>query len=48
MGPTRLAQEAEGVSGRQATSFVLAVFCVALALVLVSEMFPDQWSLIGP
>jgi hypothetical protein len=32
----------------EATSFVLAVICVALALVLVSEMFPDQWSLIGP
>jgi hypothetical protein len=32
----------------EATSFVLAVVCVALALVLASEMFPDQWSLIGP
>jgi hypothetical protein len=32
----------------EATSFVLAVICVALALVLVSVMFPDQWSLIGP
>jgi len=32
----------------EATSFVLAVICVALALVLASVMFPDQWSLIGP
>jgi hypothetical protein len=32
----------------EVTSFVLAVTCVALALVLVSVMFPDQWSLIGP
>ena len=32
----------------QATSFVLAVICVALALVLVSVMFPHEWSLIGP
>ena len=32
----------------EATSFVLAVTCVALALVLVSVMFPDQWALIGP
>jgi hypothetical protein len=32
----------------EATSFVLAVVCVALALVLASVMFPDQWSLIGP
>jgi hypothetical protein len=30
----------------EATSFVLAVICVALALVLVSVMFPD--ALIGP
>jgi hypothetical protein len=32
----------------EATSFVLAVICVALALVLVSVMFPDEFSLIGP
>jgi hypothetical protein len=32
----------------EAISFVLAVICVTLALVLVSIMFPDQWSLIGP
>ena len=32
----------------EATSFVLAAICVTLALVLVSVMFPDQWSLIGP
>jgi hypothetical protein len=32
----------------EATSFVLAVICVALALVLVSVMFPDEWALIGP
>jgi hypothetical protein len=32
----------------EATSFVLAVICVALALVLVSVMFPGEWSLIGP
>jgi hypothetical protein len=32
----------------EATSFVLAVVCVALALVFVSVMFPNQWSLIGP
>jgi hypothetical protein len=32
----------------EATSFVLAVICVALALVLASVMFPDEWSLIGP
>jgi hypothetical protein len=31
----------------EAISFVLAV-SVALALVIVSVMFPDQWSLIGP
>jgi hypothetical protein len=30
----------------EATSFVLAI-CVALALVLVSVMFPDEFSLIG-
>ena len=32
----------------EATSFVLAVICVALALVLVGVMFPSEWSLIGP
>jgi hypothetical protein len=32
----------------EATSFVLSVICVALALVLVSVMFPDEFSLIGP
>jgi hypothetical protein len=32
----------------EVTSFVLAVVCVALALVLVSVMFPREWSLIGP
>jgi hypothetical protein len=32
----------------EVTSFVLAVTCVSLALMLVSVMFPDQWSLIGP
>jgi hypothetical protein len=32
----------------EATSFVLAVICVTLALVLVSVMFPDEFSLIGP
>ena len=32
----------------EAISFVLAVICVALAVVFVSVMFPDQWSLIGP
>jgi hypothetical protein len=32
----------------EATSFVVAVICVALALVLVSLMFPDEFSLIGP
>jgi hypothetical protein len=32
----------------EATSFVLAVICVALVLVLVSVMFPDEWVLIGP
>jgi hypothetical protein len=32
----------------EATSFVLAVICVALALVLVSIMFPNEWALIGP
>jgi hypothetical protein len=30
------------------TSFVLAVTGVALALVLASVTFPDQWGLIGP
>jgi hypothetical protein len=32
----------------EATSFVVSVICVALALVLVSVMFPDEFSLIGP
>ena len=32
----------------EVTSFVLAVTCVALALVLVSVMFPNEFSLIGP
>jgi hypothetical protein len=32
----------------EVTSFVLAVICVALALVLVSVMFPNEWALIGP
>ena len=32
----------------EATSFVLAVICVTLALVLASVMFPDEFSLIGP
>lgn len=32
----------------EATSFVLAVVCVALALVLVGVMFPDEFLLIGP
>jgi len=32
----------------EVTSFVLAVMCVALALVLVSVMLPGEWSLIGP
>jgi hypothetical protein len=32
----------------EVTSFVLAVICVTLALVLVSVMFPDEFSLIGP
>jgi len=32
----------------EVTSFVLAVICVALALVLVSAMFPNEFSLIGP
>jgi hypothetical protein len=32
----------------EAISFVVAVICVALALVLVSVIFPDQWSLISP
>jgi hypothetical protein len=32
----------------EATSFVVAVICVALALVLVSVIFPDEFSLIGP
>ena len=32
----------------EATSFVLAVICVALALVLVSVMFPNEWALLGP
>ena len=32
----------------EVTSFVLAVMCVVLALVLVSVMLPGEWSLIGP
>jgi hypothetical protein len=32
----------------EVTSFALAVICVALALVLVSVMFPNEYSLIGP
>jgi hypothetical protein len=32
----------------EATSFVLGVMCLALALVLVGVMFPGEWSLIGP
>jgi hypothetical protein len=32
----------------EVTSFVLAVICVTLALVLVSVMFPHEFSLIGP
>ena len=32
----------------EATSFVVAVICVALALALVSVMFPNEWALIGP
>jgi hypothetical protein len=32
----------------EVTSFVLAVTCVALALVLASVMFPNEFSLIGP
>ena len=32
----------------EATSFVLAVICVTVALVLVSVMFPHEFSLIGP
>jgi hypothetical protein len=32
----------------EATSFVLGVICAALALVLVSVMFPHEFSLIGP
>jgi hypothetical protein len=32
----------------EVTSFVLAVICVTLALVLVSVMFPNEFSLIGP
>ena len=32
----------------EVTSFVLAVICGALALVLVSVMFPNEWALIGP
>jgi hypothetical protein len=31
----------------EVTSFVLAVICVALALVLVSVMFPNEFSLIA-
>jgi len=32
----------------EVTSFVLAVICVTLAFVLVSVMFPNEFSLIGP
>ena len=32
----------------EVTSFVLAVICVTLAIVLVSVMFPNEFSLIGP
>ncbi len=32
----------------EATSFVLAVMCVALAIVLASVIFPHEFSLIGP
>jgi hypothetical protein len=32
----------------EAISFVLAVICVTLALALVSLMFPEEFSLIGP
>jgi hypothetical protein len=32
----------------EVTSFVLAVTCVTLALLLVSVMFPNEFSLIGP
>jgi hypothetical protein len=32
----------------EVTSFVLSVISVALALVLVSVMFPNEFSLIGP
>jgi len=32
----------------EATLFVLAVICVTVALVLVSVMFPHEFSLIGP
>jgi hypothetical protein len=32
----------------EATSFVLAVICAALALVLVSVIFPHEFPLIGP
>ncbi len=32
----------------EVTSFALAVICVTLTLLLVSVMFPDQFSLIGP
>jgi hypothetical protein len=32
----------------EVTSFVLAVICVTLTLVLVSVMFPHEFSLIGP
>jgi hypothetical protein len=37
-----------GVLKVEATSFALAVICVALVLVLVSVMFPNEWALIGP
>ena len=32
----------------EVTSFVLAVICVALALVFASVTFPNEWALIGP
>jgi hypothetical protein len=32
----------------EVTSFVLSVICVTLAIVLVSVMFPNEFSLIGP
>jgi hypothetical protein len=32
----------------EVTSFVLAVICVTLALVLASVTFPNEWAVIGP